>query len=57
MNISILILLIVLLILYFTKREHFESNIVESHDFHIEAPGTFADEGSFTNDMQNYLNN
>jgi len=58
MQITVLaiVILLILVILYCNaccKNETFEidPNIVGGGDFHVNAPGTFADDGSFTDDM------
>jgi len=50
--------IIFLIYLLFDKRgENFviPQNIVGSGDFHIQTPGAIADQGSFTNDMDSYM--
>lgn len=56
---TIIILLILGAFIMFGRNESFyvSPNIVGGGDFHINTPGTFADQGSFVNDMQDYLYN
>lgn len=55
------IILLVLVGLFFyncaTRNESFyiPPSMVGSGDFHIEAPGAIADQGSFVNDMNDYM--
>lgn len=52
------IFLIVIVYIYTceTHEEFFiPQNIVGSGDFHIEQPGAIADQGSFANDMEEYV--
>jgi hypothetical protein len=56
--IILLTLLVVIFILNSWSDEHFqfEPNMITSGDYHIEQPGAIADQGSFVDDMQSYLN-
>lgn len=51
----------IIVIVYIYTCESYEHmyvppNMVGSGDFHIEQPGAIADQGSFTNDMNSYIN-
>lgn len=52
-----ILLLVTVSLLMFQRHERLtiDGDTIGSNDFHITAPGTFADDGSFTDDMQNYL--
>lgn len=57
MNVLIFVVVFIFVYLYCTSNEKFyiPPEMVTSGDFHIQSPGAIADEGSFTNVMDDYL--
>ena len=58
LNLFIFVIIIILLFILFNRKcENFyiPQNIVTGGDFHIQPPGAIADQGSFTNDMYDYM--
>ena len=57
MNVLLILVVLIAVYLYCTRSEQFyiPPDMVTGGDFHIQPPGAIADEGSFTNVMDDYL--